>query len=244
MKIYSYLCKIIQQKTDSKMNKILIFIVLATGLLMAGSCSKKKTEPVVETVDTIPMLVTRIQECSRLYTAECQIHKIITHSDKMNVSGQFLKDKINIDLPFGERRVAIPMDATVKAYVDFGGFAEENVQRNGQKITVILPDPKIIITSTRINHSEIRQHVPWMRSNFSDAELTNYEKQGRTSIVKLLPELGLVEKARLSAAHTLVPMLTAMGFKEQDITITFRKNLSEKDSPKLLERNDERGLKQ
>lgn len=226
------------------MNKLLIFIFLATGLLMAGGCSEKKAEPTVETVDTIPMLVTRIQECSRLYTAECQIHKIITHSDKMNVSGQFLKDKINIDLPFGERRVAIPMDATVKAYVDFGGFTAENVQRDGKKITVILPDPKIVITGTRINHSEMRQHVPWMRRNFSDAELTSYEQQGRSSIVKTLPQLGLVGKARLSAAHTLVPMLVAIGFDEKDITITFRKDLTDKDSPSLLERNDEQGLKQ
>lgn len=225
------------------MHKFLFFIFLATGLLMIDGCAQQKAEQPIETVDTIPMLVTRIQECSRLYTVECQIHKIITHSDKMNVSGQFLNDKINIDLPFGERRVAIPMDATVKAYVDFSDFTAQSVQHDGKKITILLPDPKIVITSTRINHDEVRQHVPWMRGNFSDAELTNYERQGRASIVKMLPQLRLIEKARLSAAHTLVPMLKAMGYDEKAITITFRKDLTDKDSPSLLERNDEQGLK-
>lgn len=201
-------------------------IVLATCLLSLMGCSEKKTEQVTESVDTIPLLITRIQECSRLYTAECHVHKIITHSDKVNVKGQFLKEKLNINLPFGERRIAIPLDATVKAYIDFAQFSETNVKKDGRKLTITLPDPEIVITGTRIDHDEVRKVVPMLRGNFTDAELTSYEKQGRDAIVKVLPELGLTEKARLSAAHTLVPMFVAMGYAEQDVTICFRKDLT------------------
>lgn len=219
------------------MRKLLVLAVLATLLLPLTSCSHEEARPAEEAVDTLPMLITRVRECSRLYTTECQIHKIVTHSDKMNVSGQFLQDKIDIDLPFGERRVAIPMDATVKAYIDFSDFSEANVRRDGRKITVILPDPQIVITATRINHSEVRQHVPWLRSDFSDAELTAYEKQGRDAIVATLPQLGLTEKARLSAAHTLIPLISSLGYSEEDITVSFRKTFAPADYPSLLKTN-------
>ena len=42
------------------------------------------------------------------------------------------------------RKVAIPMDATLKAYVDFSGFSAKNVNRQGDKIEIILPDPKVM----------------------------------------------------------------------------------------------------
>lgn len=203
----------------------LLYLIAMAALLTA--CSGKRTEQAQTAVDTLPMLITRIQECSRLYTTECHIHKIITHSDRVNVHGQLLKDKIDIDLPFGERRIAIPMDATVKAYVDFSTFSADNVRREGRKLTIILPDPKLQLTATRIDHEGVRQHVPWMRSSFSDSELSAYERQGRDAIVKTLPQLGLVEKARLSAAHTLVPLLASLGYREEDITVTFRRDFKE-----------------
>lgn len=220
------------------MRKGILFLfltIMTAGLLPLAGCSEQKTEQTTEAVDTLPLLITRIQQCSRLYTAECHLHKIITHTDKMNVKGQFLRDKVDIDLPFGERRIAIPMMATVKASIDFSHFSEKNVQRHGRKLTIILPDPQLTITGTRIDHGEVRKHVPMLRGNFTDAELTSYEQQGRAAIVKALPGLDLVEKARLSAAHTLIPMFVAMGYDEHDVTLTFRKDFSAHDYPQLLE---------
>ena len=46
-------------------------------------------------------------------------------------------------------------------------------------------------------------------------------KQG---IEQSLPSLGIEEMARESAARQLVPIVQAFGFKDKDITITFRKN--------------------
>lgn len=211
------------------MRKLWFFIVLVALSAAFGGCSREKAEPAAEAIDTVPMLVTRIQECSRLYTTECQLHKIITHDDKMTIKGELLKEKINIDLPLGQRRIAIPMDATVKAYIDFADFSAANVKKDGERVTITLPDPKVELTSTRINHDEVRKYVPMLRSNFSDAELTSYEQQGRQAIIESLPQLGLIEKARLSAAHTLIPIFATMGFRQEDVTITFRKDLRLKD---------------
>ena len=91
---------------------VLILSVLA--LLVAGCKDKNNNvEPAAKAIDTIPMLVTQVQQCSRLYTIEYQIHKIITHDDKMKVSGTFLKQDFSVNLPLGERSIAIPMDCNV-----------------------------------------------------------------------------------------------------------------------------------
>ena len=65
-----------------------------------------------------------------------------------------------------------PLDAVVKAYIDFSDFNEENVKKEGNgKITIILPDPRIVLTSTKIDHKGMKEFVPFMRHNFTDAEL-------------------------------------------------------------------------
>lgn len=194
-------------------------------------------------VDTIPMMVMQIQKCSRLYTAEYQLHKIITHNDNRKLKGSILSQDFSIDLPIGKRKIAIPIEASVKAYIDFSDFSEKNVSRRGGKIEVILPDPQVVITSTRINHDEVKQYVAFLRRNFSDEELTAYEHAGREAIVRELPQLGIIEMARQSAAATLIPMIEQMGFAQGDIKITFRKNFTVNDFKTLLDNTLENGNK-
>ena len=87
------------------------FIITIFLALLLTNCKKKEVTIDTPKVDTIPMLVTQIQKCSRLYTTECHLHKIITHDDKVSLQGQFMKHDYNIDLPLGKRKIAIPMDA-------------------------------------------------------------------------------------------------------------------------------------
>ena len=122
-------------------------------ILAFSACSKKQpTEEKANVIDTIPVMVMQIQKCSRLYTAEAHVHKIITHDDQLNLKGSFMKKDFNIHIPGSNRKVAIPMDATIKAYVDFEGFSQKNVSRKGDKIEIILPDPKLVLTSSKIDH--------------------------------------------------------------------------------------------
>ena len=223
------------------MTKKLLYFVLILPFIM--SCSGKQAPKETLAVDTIPMMVMQIQKCSRLYTAEVRVHKIVTHDDTKKLEGKILQKSFSIDLPLGERKVAIPMDATVKAYVDFDGFSANNVHRNGRKIEITLPDPKVTLTGTRINHDDVKQYVAMLRSNFTDAELTSYERQGREAIIKDIPQMGIIETARESAARILVPMIVQMGYKEEDITIRFRKKFTWKDIPEILEKTvNEHGI--
>lgn len=176
------------------------------------------------TIDTIPQLVTQIQKTSKLYTSEYRVHKIITHDDELQLKGSFMKQDFEITLPAGKRKVAIPIDATLKAYIDFANFSEKNIRREGRKITIILPDPVIEVTSTKINHQDIKQYVALTRENFSDEELADYEQQGRASIVNSIPKADLTENARASATHVIIPIIMQMGFKDKDITVEFSKD--------------------
>ena len=205
-------------------HKAIIIAVMAITLL--ASCNRNKTDETAKQIDTIPEMVMHIQKCSRLYTAEYKFHKIITHQDKKTIKASLFKTDMSFDIPMSERKIAIPMDATIKAYIDFSNFSEKNITKYGNKIEVTLPDPRIIMTSSKINHEDIKKDVSLMRSNFSDEELLNYEKQGRDQIIKAIPQTDILERAKMNAANNIIPMIKLMGYDEKNITINFRKDFS------------------
>ena len=211
-------------------------LFLLSAVLLLAACKGQQTAPdTTQKADTLPLMVMQIRKCARLYTAEYKVHKIITHADDVKLNGSFMRQKFNVTLPMSHRKVAIPMDATLKASVDFSTFSKNNVVQRGDKIEIILPDPKVELTATRINHEQIKRHVSMFRSNFTDKELAAYEQQGRNDIVKTIPQLGIIEMARQSAANILVPIITHLGYAEENITITFRKNFTATDMPQLMD---------
>lgn len=200
------------------------------------SCAGRKAEDEKrKQADTIPMLIMQVKMCSKLYTAEYKMHKIVTHDDEVRLKGKILQHDYDMALPIGTRKIAIPIDATIKAYVDMAGFGKESIRRNGRKIEILLPDPRIELTSSRINHGEIKKYVALMRQDFSDAELADYEQQGRQAIINDIPQTGITEMAKESAAKVLVPFFVGMGFDEKDITVTYRKDFSPDEIMKMVE---------
>lgn len=218
------------------MSKHIIYIIgIITLFLLSCTDKKAQEEQIEKAIDTIPHLVTLVQKCSRLYTAEYKVHKIITHNDEVRVKGKILQHDYNIPLPVGQRKIAIPIDATIKAYIDFNDFSEKNIRRNGNRIEIILPTPHIQLTATKVSHTEIKKYVATLRRNFSDEELSNYEQQGREAIIKDIPRMEITEMAKESAAKVLVPFFVGMGFAETDITITFQKDLITGDISKMID---------
>ena len=221
MAFFYYICT----EFFSEMRQTLNFF--AVVLLVLCACSpggQGQDASGQKPVDTVPMLIMQIQKCARLYTAEYHVHKIVTHDDVISLKGSVLQQAFDIKLPLGDRKVAIPMDATLKAYIDFESFSERNIERNGRRITILLPDPKVVMTSSKIDQKNIKQYVGLVRSGFTDAEMTNYEQQGRASILQNIPRMGIIDTAKENAARVLVPMLVQMGYQEQDITVAFRKD--------------------
>ena len=237
MELSAFLFNFALKRIIMMLKKAWIIVVLL-AVLTGCSCSgdKEGGEPVAQyqSIDTVPMLIMQIQQCSRLYTTEIHVHKIVTHDDVVSLKGTLLKQDIDIKLPLGDRKIAIPMDATLKAYIDFSNFGPSNIERQGDKITIVLPDPKVEMTSSKINQKAIREYVGIARSHFSDAEMSSYEQQGRQAIINSIPDLGILERAQQSAAKTLIPLIEHMGFEEHNITIAFRKDYNRNDLKKLL----------
>lgn len=211
-----------------------IMLIVAVMMTACGRQTEKQkpSEPVV--IDTIPQMVMQIQQCSRLYTTEVKVHKIVTHDDVVKLKGNLMNKPFSIPLPLGDRKIAIPMDATLKAYIDFSEFDERSIERDGDRITILLPDPQVVLTSSKINQKEIKEYVGLVRSHFSDSEMSNYEQQGRETIINSIPDMHIIETAQENAARVLVPMIAQMGYQEQNITIAFRKNLTISDVIKKM----------
>lgn len=211
-------------------------LLLALLALALASCGGEKQGEERQAVDTIPLMVTKVRQCSRLYTAEYQVRKIVTLDDRKRLEGTFMSQDFSLELPAGRRKVAIPIEATLKAYINFDTFGEDNVRRRGNKLEIILPDPKVVLTSSKVDHEGIRQYVALTRSRFTDEELASLERQGRESILRSVTQMGILETARESAARTLAPLLAELGFQERDIKITFRKEFTQADLGTLLDK--------
>ena len=219
---------------------IVAVLVIVGGLYFCGDWrvqsddDAKQEAAIAQGIDTVPMLIMQVQKCSKLYTAEYRVHKIVTHDDALRLKGSLLKKQFDIKLPMADRKIAIPIDAKLKAYIDFSDFSEKNIERDGKKITIVLPDPQVSMTSSKIDQKNVRQYVALTRSEFSDAELADYQQQGRKAIIESIPKMGILESAQRNAAKVLVPMLKELGYAEEDITIAFRKQYGPKDMFSIL----------
>lgn len=218
--------------------KIVIHIlVFSLSFLMMMSCAGRSSQPSSESgegdtvtmtrTDSVGMLVTHIRKCSRLYASEFKIHRIITHDDELKLKGSILGISYDFDVPAGSRRIAIPIDATLKGFIDFQDFDSNQVIFDDGKIEIILPDPQVELTSTKINHEEVESYVALFRSNFSDKELSRYEAEGRASIIESIPELKISDRTRASVSRVLIPMIRQLGFHDDEILITFRKDFND-----------------
>ena len=179
--------------------------VLAFGLVVCMSCGGKSTDEPAVPSDTLS-LVMQVRECARLYTAECEVHKMVMKDDPLRVKGTVFQHPFDVKVPIGERKIMIPLEVTLKAYIDFSGFSEKNVRRSGQRIVVILPDPKVVVASSRIDHEEVKQFVSLTRSDYTSAEMAEFTRQGEEEILAAVPQMGLLDMARENATRVLVPM--------------------------------------
>ncbi len=216
-------------------------LLLTAAAGMNYGCSQPDAPQQTNVTDTTSWIL-QVNRTSKLYTTEYRIHKIVTHDDIVRIKGSFLNKKFNLRMPIGDRKTALPMDVTLKAYIDFSGFGERHIHRQGEKIQILLPDPRVTVTSSKIDHEQVKQYIDITRTRYTDAELTDFARQGVQSILQTLPDIGILEDARRSAARLLIPLLRNLGYKEENIIISFRKDFTTEDIPQLLSPESSRTL--
>ena len=195
------------------------FIAFLLLLLSCAACSGNEQSSTENPPDTLGVLSAQIQQCSRLYTTEYRLHKIVASESNRQIEGAGLTLGLGI---FGDRKIIIPVDATVKGYIDFSNFSERDIERRDGKMVVTLPDPQVMLTSTKVDQEGIRSYVTGFRNRFTDHEMAQLEKEGREAVIRDIPNLHIEQAARLSAVRLLVPLMVQMGYNEEDIIINFR----------------------
>lgn len=218
---------------------IVAFVVfLALGGL--GECSLSRILPVpaadTPRVDSTDMIM-RLRTQSRLYTAEYRIHKIVTHDDLLRFQGEFLGYSYEQTFHLGDRKIAIPIDVTFKAYVDFSTFSEQNVERHDSLIHITLPDPRVILTSSEVDYAGVRQYTTLLRSGYTDREMMELTKQGVESIISGIGKTDIIERARESAARLIIPLMVQLGYRPDHVVVTFRRDLN-LSNPRFFYDND------
>jgi len=187
--------------------------------LFSGCSGKEKTKE--EKCEDIVMSVSK---SAKLYTVQYNVHKIVTYEDMTKLESSLFFEKISIPIP-GDRKIALPIDATIKAYVDFGNFSKENILIEGEKITITLPDPQMELTSSKIDHKNEKEFLSWNRTRFKEKEKDEFLRQGISSILSGMKDTDIIERSRLSAYNALLPLFAAAGFSSENITMCFNEEI-------------------
>lgn len=226
-----------QRKMTFKSITSIILPVLLCVVLLPGCEGENHAAKTDAPVDTLQVLLLKAQQCSRLYTTEFHIHKIVTYDDIIQVKGKLFNQDYSFRLPIGDRKIAFPIDATLKGYIDMEELTAKNFIRDGERITIILPAPKVMLTASKIDQKNVKEYVSFSRAYFSDRELAEFERQGREAIIKSIPRYGIEKQAREGAARLLLPLITQMGFREENVTIVFPDHFTPASLEKQVELN-------
>ena len=223
-----------------KFKTFITVALLAAATVALGSCSQQDLEAlkskinqklngnggeVVQVADdelpTQTEVVNKIRQSDRMYVTECAVQNIITADDVRKINVGNMKFTTSI----GDRKIAIPMEAILKAYIDFDSLKTEDIiiSKEPRKLSIKLKSPKVEMTSSKINHNDIKQFASILRSSFSDKEMTYFENQGREAILASIPTLGIGGRAEKNAREVLIPMFMQFGFDSKEIEIEFKK---------------------
>lgn len=209
-------------------------------LVMPMGCHKRDAQTnevqAPTAADSVRRLVMTVRSSARLYVTEMQVYKLVTNTDEPVLTGQVLGMPVNMPARIGKRRVLIPLDVTIKAYIDLQHFDERNVERTDSTLIVTLPDPQVVITASKIDNKGIRQYVDMARSRYTDAEITALARQGEDSIARHMAHYGIEREAQRSAANQLLPLLQQMGYKESQVTVRFKKTFTDNDFVRMTRR--------
>ena len=223
-----------------KIKNLITVAVLAATAMSLGSCSQQDIETfkskinqklngnggdAVQVADeNLPNqteVVNKIRQSDRIYVTEYAVQKIVTADDvrKINVG------KTKIPISIGDRKIAIPIEAILKAYIDFDSLKSDDIiiSKEPRKLSIKLKSPKVEMTSSKINHKDIKEFASILRSSFSDKEMTYFENQGRDAILASIPTLGIGGRAEKNAREVLIPMFMQFGFDSKEIEIEFKK---------------------
>ncbi len=164
--------------------------------LLLASCGGKRLPSPAETMATL-------QELQELATVEYTITKVV----KANDNQTWYK--------FGDRKILITAEATVKGGIDLSALTEKNIIVDGKKISIQLPQPKILSVNLPPQNIKVAfQDVDLFRSQFTSGERDALLAQAEQQIRNSGNELGILEQAKTNTQLFFSNFLIQLGFEE------------------------------
>jgi hypothetical protein len=146
---------------------------------------------------------------SDLATVEYTVTKII----KANDNKTWFK--------FGDRKILMSCEATIKAGVDLSGISKKSFDIDGKDIQLRLPPPKIISFSIPPDKIKIEyQEIGPLREPFKTGERDMLAAQAEAQIKNSIQTLGILEQAKANTSLLVDNLLKQMGYETVTITYT------------------------
>ena len=92
-------------KKQVKTASAFLMLILGLVILAMTTCRGSHNKPQQVANDTLGVMVMQIQKCSRLYTAEAQVRKIVTQDDQMRLQGSIFSHKFDVHVPGSAKRM-------------------------------------------------------------------------------------------------------------------------------------------
>ncbi|MBX3254184.1 MAG: DUF4230 domain-containing protein [Chitinophagaceae bacterium] len=168
-------------------------------LLMAG-CNNKEPKQ--------PQEILALKEMNELVTVEYIVSKII----KANDNKTWYK--------FGDRKILMTCQATLKGGIDLSKIDETKVSINNKEISVVLP--RATLLSINIKPEDIKvayEEVGALRSGFSSQERDELASQAQMQIQSSADSLGVLRTAEANAGIFVSNFLRNLGYEK--VTVKF-----------------------
>lgn len=170
--------------------------------------------------DKSSMALSSIERTPRLYVVQYNVHKILTYEDVSTLEvldGNPLWGKLSIPI-LGDRKIALPVDATIRGYIEFDGTSVEEVDG---KVVVTLAMPQLEMTSSVVDYDREKQFLSWNRFSFSEEEKETILRTGKRKILQEMKWSDVMDRSRKSAFNALLPILEGCGYAPENVVVRF-----------------------
>ena len=172
---------------------ICMMMAVCLWAMLACNDNRASENELRESISTIPML----------YSVEAQVEVL--------VEGHGEDGAADWKAMFGKRDIILPVRANVKAGIDLSKI--QDLQIEGDRVYLTLPEPVIEIESTEIPWGEVVSSVTGLRDHFTNKEKEFLTKKGKQHLQKQIVKLDILQTAQEHAEQILTNMLLALGYK-------------------------------
>lgn len=169
---------------------------------IAARFSQPQPDP---TIDMQPVLVQQLRNASELTTAVFAMQTVVPASRERTLGGYTIGKTTLLYIAYGE----------VRAGVDLSALRPEDVQINGDSISIRLPPPQILDSKIDVTRSKIYDYDRGFLGLGPDAapELQEFaEQETLAQIVSTACTQGVLQSANERAKLTVSQLLTTAGY--------------------------------